>query len=60
MKIKYFYPHWGSEHREFGKFCEEVSSVGCDGVKINLSTDPSEKKGSTWDFMMKESGGIFE
>ena len=44
MKIKYFYPHWGSEQMEFGKFCEEVSSVGYDGVEMNLSTDPSEKK----------------
>ena len=43
MKIKYFYPHWGSEHLEFNTFCEQVSDAGYDGIEMNLPVDTEEK-----------------
>jgi len=39
MIIKFFTPHWGYEHRDFGAFCKEVSETGFDGIELNLAED---------------------
>ena len=39
MMIKFFTPHWGYEHLDFGAFCKEVADAGYDGIEMNLAED---------------------
>ena len=43
MKIKFFYPYWGSESMSIGSFCEKVKSEGFDGVEMGLPSDKTKK-----------------
>ncbi|MBR8535843.1 sugar phosphate isomerase/epimerase [Carboxylicivirga sediminis] len=39
MKIKFFYPYWGSSHLSLEHFFERVKNAGFDGVEMNISFD---------------------
>jgi hypothetical protein len=43
MHIKYFCPHWGSNHLDFKDFLQKVKSAGYDGVEMTLPLDAVEK-----------------
>ena len=44
MRLKFLYPHWGSESLSMSSFFETVSSNGFDGIEINIPQDASLQK----------------
>ncbi len=43
MDIKFFCPHWGSNHLELSVFFDKVRSEGYDGVEMSLPPDKAKK-----------------
>ena len=43
MIIKFYCPHWGSEHLQFSHFAENVKAAGFNGVEMSLPYDTSKK-----------------
>lgn len=44
MKLKFFYPLWGSIDIPFDKFCQKVKEAGFNGVEFDPPLDKGEKK----------------
>lgn len=44
MQIRFFCPHWGSEHIPFETFLNKVKNAGYSGVEMSLPFDQDNKK----------------